>query len=233
MRCGFETSAVGRAFHHGLLIGAALALGACSMLHRGSSATAAAAAPSADAGAQAEGVPGESAPPAPSATVHISYAHPSDYLASLSVSKFHGAEILETKALDPRHSESTVRFDGGVTVWQIKAGAGVLSALPGLSMRKRYALHAVTYGKMPSHFEQLLPDGTSPEPLEPDRYYVFTATRASGSSSYEAVRVEADGTLDGYEAEPRAGTSYALCCNVSPDFAAPPASQPSLPDSGP
>jgi hypothetical protein len=55
----------------------------------------------------------------------------------------------------------------------------------------------------------------------PPHPYRYTAQRASGTLSYEAMRVEPDGSLDGYEAEPRAGTSYVLCCNVSPDFVQP------------
>jgi hypothetical protein len=43
-------------------------------------------------------------------------------------------------------------------------------------------------------------------------------TRASGSTNYEAIKVEADGALEAYEAEPRAGTSFRLCCNLSAGF---------------
>ncbi len=201
----------------------ALALSACSMLHRGGSSPSStpASAPSAAAETPPADDQGEANPPPPGATVNLSYAHHGDYLASLSVSKFSGADILETRQLDPGHTATIVRFDGGATIWKIKADTGVLSNLPGLRSRKEFALKAVTYGKLPLHFTQVMPESTPPEPLEPSRYYIFTAERASGSTSYEAVRVEADGTLDGYEAEPRAGTSYALCCNVGPDFAVP------------
>ncbi len=198
---------------------AALALGACSLLHRGAPATAAA--PSAAPDEPAPGDQGEANPPAPGATINLSYTHRGDYLASLSVTKFSGAEALESRRLDPTHSATIVRFDGGATIWEIKADTSMLSDLPGLHSRARFALKSATYGKLPAHFIQLTPDGTPPEPLEPDRYYIFTATRASGSVSYEAVRVNADGSLDGYDAEPRAGTSYALCCNLSADFAVP------------
>ncbi|MGH7933000.1 MAG: hypothetical protein ACREQN_07500, partial [Candidatus Binataceae bacterium] len=57
-----------------------------------------------------------------------------------------------------------------------------------------------------------------PEPLEPDHYYIFEVSRGSGSISWEAVKVSADGSLESYVAEPRAGTSYRLCCNVGLDF---------------
>jgi hypothetical protein len=216
----FPAAAARRALIRAGVICAALAMGACSILHRGAPSAESASAPSAAATAAADDQ-GETPPPPPGATVNLSYAHPGDYLASLSVSKFSGAEVLETRDLDPRHSATIVRFDGGATIWEIAADTSVLSDLPGLRSRKKFALKAVSYGKLPAHFTQVMPDGTPPEPLEPGRYYIFTATRASGSTSYEAVRVDADGTLDGYEAEPRAGTSYALCCNVSADFAMP------------
>ena len=139
-----------------MVIGAALAFGACSMLHRGKSANAAAPAePSAhlseassEASPSAESTPAESAPAAesspaegaptegapaeggtgdansapPGATVAISYAHKGDYLASLSVSKFNGTEMVESRNIDAQHVASIIRFDGGVTVWEIERG---------------------------------------------------------------------------------------------------------------
>jgi hypothetical protein len=106
-------------------------------------------------------------------------------------------------------------------VWEIKADTGVFSKLPVLGSGDKFAVKSVAYGKLPDHFAQVTPDSGPPEPLETGHYYIFTAQRASGVLSYEAVRVEADGSLDGYAAEPRAGTSYALCCDVSPDFVQP------------
>ena len=44
---------------------------------------------------------------------------------------------------------------------------------------------------------------------------------ASGAISYQVVKVNPDLSLQAYDAEPRAGTSYKLCCNVSADFATP------------
>ncbi|MGO8802050.1 hypothetical protein, partial [Candidatus Binatus sp.] len=52
-------------------------------------------------------------------------------------------------------------------------------------------------------------------------YYVFQIERQSGSSSYQAVKVQADGSLQAYNAQPRAGSSYLLCCNVTADFPEP------------
>jgi len=166
---------------------------------------------------------GAAGAPPPGATVSISYAHRGDYLASMNVSKFNGAELVETRNLDPQRVASIIRFDGGITVWEIKPETGVFSKLPLVGSGSKYALKSVTYGKLPDHFAQTTPDSGPPEPLEPGQYYVFAAQRASGAMSYEAVRVEDDGSLDAYEAEPRAGTSYLLCCNLSTDFVRPPA----------
>jgi hypothetical protein len=172
-------------------------------------------------GAPAEAGAGEASSPPPGATVAISYARKGDYLASLSVSKFNGAEMVESRGIDAQHVASIIRFDGGVTVWEIQADTGMFSKLPVVGSGEKFATKSVTYGKLPKHFAQTTPETGPPEPLEVGHYYIFTAQRASGTLSYEAVRVEADGSLDGYEAEPRAGTSYVLCCNVSPDFVQP------------
>jgi hypothetical protein len=234
------------------VLAAALALGACSMLHRGKPAgtpAAPAAEASSGASASADSGPGENVPAEgaageggsadansapPGATVAISYARKGDYLASLSVSKFSGTEMIESRNLDPQHVASIIRFDGGVTVWEIEADTGMFSKLPVVGSGAKYAVKSVSYGKLPAHFTQVAPDSGSPEPLQTGHYYIFTARRASGALSYEAVRVEADGSLDGYDAEPRAGTSYALCCNVSPDFVQPaPPIIPEDSDSGP
>lgn len=263
MRLRSEGLDVRRTLSRLMLIGAALAFAACSMLHRGKPAsagapgeasaeasteaspetspsaenTAAESAPAAEStpaeGAPPEGAPPEGAPtdagasapgPPPGVTVAISYAHKGDYLASLSVSKFSGAEMVEQRSLDSQHVASIIRFDGGVTVWEIRADTGVFSKLPMMGSGDKFATKSVTYGKLPAHFAQTTPETGPPEPLEAGHYYIFSAQRASGILNYEAVRVEADGSLDGYEAEPRAGTSYVLCCNVNPDFvqAAPP-----------
>jgi hypothetical protein len=243
-----------------MMIGAALAFAACSMLHRGKPAgvpaepsaqasadasseaspsaesspaegapaaesSPAEGAPAADSspteGAPAERGTGEANSPPPGATVSISYAHKGDYLASLTVSKFNGAEMVVSRNIDAQHVASIIRFDGGVTVWEIGADTGVFSKLPVVGSGDKFAARSVTYGKLPGHFAQVTPESGPPEPLEAGHYYIFTAQRASGTLSYEAVRVEADGSLDGYEAEPRAGTSYILCCNVNPDFMQP------------
>ena len=254
MRLRFAGAPVRRSLWCVLVIGAALALGACSMLHRGKAANAGAPAGSSEASPSAESSPADSTSPdsaptqaapaegganeasstAPGATVAISYAHKGDYLASLSVSKFNGTEMIESRSIDAQHVASIIRFDGGVPVWEIKADTGVFSKLPVVGSGDKFAAKSVTYGTQPAHFAQVTPDSGPPEPLEVGHYYIFTAQRASGTLSYEAIRVEPDGSLDGYEAEPRAGTSYILCCNVSPDFVQPaPPVIPQGSDSGP
>jgi hypothetical protein len=249
MRVRSESAAVRRTLWRLTAIGAALVIGACSLSHGKPTNAGASAEPSAEASSEASGqaIPsaeasGEASPSAesspaegapteggategnsapPGATVAITYAHKGDYLALLSVSKFNGTEMVRSRNLDPQHVASIIRFDGGVTVWEIQAGAGVFSKLPVVGAGDKFATKSVTYGKLPDHFSQVTPDSGLPEPLEVGHYYIFTAQRASGTLSYEAVRVETDGSLDGYEAEPRAGTSYLLCCNVSPDFVQP------------
>jgi hypothetical protein len=93
-----------------------------------------------------------------------------------------------------------------------------LSSFPGLGKRIPYAVTHVKYGEVPRGFAQTSPDTGPPEPLEPDHYYVFSVIRASGSTNYEAVKVQSDGQLMAYNADPRAGDSFQLCCNIAPDF---------------
>src|SRR5690348_5880451 len=107
-----------------MVLGVAITFMACSILHRGNSSGAGTsvetsaeasseASPSPEAGsadsAAPESNPGQGASPQggasdanspPSATVAISYAHKGDYLASLSVSKFNGAEMIESRNID-------------------------------------------------------------------------------------------------------------------------------------
>lgn len=162
-----------------------------------------------------QGATGESGP---QASIHISYAHSSDYLQALTVTKYSGAQILMTSPAGKNGTSSIVRFEGGIEVWQINVDKSVLSHLPVLDFAKEYQLKQITYGTMPRHFIQTLPESAPPEPLESDHFYVFEVSRGSGSMSWEAVKVSADGSLESYVAEPRAGTSYRLCCNVGLDF---------------
>jgi hypothetical protein len=162
---------------------------------------------------------GEPLPP-PVANVAINYRRPGDALARATVIKFFGAEVIANHQRDATKTESVVRFDGGVPIWEFKADEGTFGSLTGVGSAK-YALKSVEYAKVPDHFSQVLPEEGPPEPLDRGSYYVFQIERASGSISYQAVKVLADGSLQAYNAQPRAGSSYLLCCNVTADFPEP------------
>ncbi len=162
---------------------------------------------------------GEPLPP-PVANVAISYHRPGDALARATVIKFFGAEVIANHQRDASHTESVVRFDGGVPIWEFKADEGTFGSLTGVGAAK-YSLKSVEYGKVPAHFVQVLPEEGPPEPLDRGAYYVFQIERVSGSTSYQTVKVLADGSFQAYNAQPRAGSSYMLCCNVTSDFPEP------------
>jgi hypothetical protein len=167
--------------------------------------------------AQAQGAQGENGQPAPSASIQIDYARNNDTLKSLVVTQFTGASVLFSHQVDAGHTAAVVRFDGGVPIWQFHSTGGILNPLAAFESA-RYHVTTVRYGKVPSGFAQDIPDSGPPPPLELDNYYVFEIDRSSGASSYQAIKVRADGSLETYDAEPRAGTSYRLCCNLNPDF---------------
>jgi hypothetical protein len=160
----------------------------------------------------------DSAGAGPEARIHINYSHPGDFLSALSVTKYSSAQILKTT--DTKNGvASVVRFEGGILVWDFYVEKSVLTGVPLIGHEeKRYSPAEVKYGSLPDHFEESMPSVGPPEPLEPDHYYVFAATRGSGSVSYEAVKVNGDGSLEAYEADPRAGSSFWLCCNLASDF---------------
>ncbi|MGH7924342.1 MAG: hypothetical protein ACREQH_07115 [Candidatus Binatus sp.] len=162
---------------------------------------------------------GEPLPP-PAANVAISYRRPGDALARATVLKFFGAEVIAKHQRDATHTESVVRFDGGVPIWEFKADEGTFGSITGVGASK-YSISKVQYAKVPTHFAQILPEEGPPEPLDRGAYYVFQIERQSGSTSYQAVKVLADGSLQAYNAQPRAGSSYLLCCNISSDFPEP------------
>ena len=168
---------------------------------------------------QANANEGEPLPP-PVANVAISYRRPGDALSRATVIKFFGAEVIANHQRDATHTESVVRFDGGVPIWEFKADEGTFGSFTGVGASK-YSLKSVEYAKVPTHFTQVLPEEGPPEPLDRGAYYVFQIERQSGSTSYQAVKVLADGSLQAYNAQPRAGSSYLLCCNVTSDFPEP------------
>lgn len=157
-------------------------------------------------------------PQGPEAKIAISYAKPGDYLSSMVVTKYSAANTIVTVPKGSRGVASTILFQGGVVVWQVDINKDTLSDLPVLGKRIPYAVTHVKYSEVPRGFAQASPDSGPPEPLEPDHYYIFAVIRASGSTNYEAVKVQSDGQLMAYNADPRAGNSFQLCCNIAPDF---------------
>ncbi len=152
-------------------------------------------------------------------SVQISYAKPDDTLRSVVVSQFTGANVLRTLSRGDNEA-SVVRFDGGVPIWKFHANRSLLNPLSEIQ-KTPYHVASIEYGKLPSGFAQDSPEEGPPPPLVPGGYYIFAIERASGATSYQAVRVKSDFSLQAYDAEPRAGTSYLLCCGVSSDFAEP------------
>ena len=204
-------------------------LSGCSLLKHSKSQVPAAPEAQASAESDSEQTPAaEATPPPPTVTVHISYIHRDDYVESMSVAKFASAALIPTHA--QKGGSALVRFEGGEPVWEIAADRGVSGSLlghvPGVAENKKFAITEVTYGTVPKNFAKQEPENSDPEPLEPGKYYIFTVRRASGTTSYQAVHIPESGPVVGYDAQPRAGTSYELCCDVAPDFASPSSSSP-------
>jgi hypothetical protein len=158
--------------------------------------------------------------PPPSATVEISYSHPKDSMERATVSKYFGAEVIQTTQTHSGRSASVIRFDGGVPVWEIQADRSLAGRISDIGS-SGWAVKQLEYGKVPPHFTQILPDAGPPEPLDRGSFYVFTIERSSGTVSYQAVKVLADGSLQAYAAQPRAGSSFLICCGLASDFAEP------------
>jgi hypothetical protein len=173
---------------------------------------------------------GEPLPP-PVANVAVTYKRPGDALARATVIKFFGADVIANHSRDASHTESVVRFDGGVPIWEFKADESTFGSITGVGAAK-YAIQKIDYAKVPTHFTQVIPEEGPPEPLDRGAYYVFQIDRQSGSTSYQAVKVLADGSLQAYNAQPRAGSSYLLCCNVTSEFPEPVVLPEPSPDTG-
>ncbi|MGD0074868.1 MAG: hypothetical protein ABSD31_11085 [Candidatus Binataceae bacterium] len=167
-------------------------------------------------------------------SIQISYSHPNDYLDSLSVTKFTAARVILSREKNGK-TFSVVRFQGGHPVWAIhNEGAGadsILGPIPGVGKARSGAVKSVSYGHAPRDFVQDAPDYGSPEPLEPNRFYVFAVTRGSGARSFQAVKVQPDGSIEAFDADPHAGTSYELCCDLPTDFTSAPSETEEAPDS--
>lgn len=162
---------------------------------------------------------GEPQPP-PIANIEIAYSRPNDSLERATVSKYFGAEVIQNTQTHSGRSAALMRFDGGVPIWEIKADRSLAGRITDIGS-SGWAVKQLEYGKLPPHFSQLLPDEGPPEPLDRGSFYVFTIERSSGTTSYEAVKVLADGSLQAFAAQPRAGSSFLLCCGLSTDFSEP------------
>lgn len=154
--------------------------------------------------------------PAVPASVHITYVKADDTLQSVTVTEFTGASVLRTRK-EGEAEAVVVRFDGGVPVWRFHANRSRLNPLTIASTP--YHLASIDYGKVPSDFTQDIPEVGPPPPLNAGGYYIFAIERGSGAVSYQVAKVNPDQTIQAYDADPRAGTSYKICCNVSADFA--------------
>jgi hypothetical protein len=153
------------------------------------------------------------------ASIQISYAQPTDTLQSVIVTQYTGANVLLTSG-EGDAQESIIRFDGGVPVWKFHANRNLLNPLNDIG-KTPFRVDTIHYGQVPKGFVQDTPEVGPPPPLAQGAYYVFQIKRASGATSYQAARVKSDFSIQAYDAEPRAGTSFKLCCDVSSDFSEP------------
>jgi len=194
-------------------IAMAMLIAACAARHNDASVSGAAAKPAASNGAGPL-----------VASVQIGYSRRGDFLRSVTVTKFSAASMIPIAPGEEKPGSSIFRFEGGgVPIWQIQADEGVmrelLTEIPLVAAGSKYAVSKLRYGELPENFLQSIPEAGSPEPFETGSYYVFEADRASGSASFDAIKIDPGGTIESYEAQPRAGESYALCCGVNSDFA--------------
>src|ERR1700693_4016119 len=146
-------------------------------------------------------------PPTPT-SINISYAKPTDTLQTVIVTQFTGATVLRTIG-EGDAQESLIRFDGGVPIWKFHANRTLLNPLNEIG-KTPFHIASIEYGVVPNGFVQDAPEVGPPPPLAPGGYYIFEIRRASGAISYQAARVKSDFTIQAYDAEPRAGTSYKL-----------------------
>lgn len=132
------------------------------------------------------------------------------------------------------HTRSLVRFSGGTMIWRIEpkpvkrtllsraSPFSVLSDIPVANVNGELRVETVAYGKLPRGLIQSLPESGPPDPLETGEYYMVKVERAFGVTSFQVVRLDPGGEIVVYDADPRAGDSYELCCDVSSGFLAAP-----------
>ena len=158
--------------------------------------------------------------PPPTANIEVNYSRPNDSMERVTVNKYFGADVIQAAQTRSGRSASLIRFDGGVPIWELKADRSLAGRISDIGS-SGWAVKMLEYGKVPPHFTQILPDEGPPEPLDRGSFYVFAIERSSGSISYQAVKVLADGSLQSYAAQPRAGSSFLVCCGLASDFSEP------------
>lgn len=166
------------------------------------------------------GEAGNEPQPPPTANIEVTYSKPNDSMERVTVNKYFGADVIQGAQTRSGRSAALIRFDGGVPIWEIRADRSLAGRISDIGS-SGWAVKMLEYGKVPPHFTQILPDEGPPEPLDRGSFYVFAIERASGSVSYQAVKVLADGSLQSYAAQPRAGSSFLVCCGLASDFSEP------------
>jgi hypothetical protein len=172
----------------------------------------------------------EAAEESNSFVVHIEYSEKRDFLRSLDVIEYQRAQLLKALYRPGGRERALVRFSGGTTVWRIEpkpvkrtllsrtSPFSLLSEIPVADVNRDLRVEAVTYGKLPKGLIQTLPSSGPPDPLEIGEYYMVKVERALGVTNYQVVRLDPNGEIAVYDADPRAGDSYELCCDVAAEF---------------
>ena len=150
---------------------------------------------------------GEPLPP-PVANVAITYRRPGDALARATVIKFFGAEVIANHQRDASRTESVVRFDGGVPIWEFKADESTFGSITGVGGSK-YSLKSVEYAKVPPHFTQILP-----EEGPPNRWTAAPTTsfRLSGNQARSVTRPSRYSPTDRFRLTTRSRARAAVTC---------------------
>src|SRR5713101_6352053 len=122
----------------------------------------------------------------PGASIQVTYAHSHDYVDVLTVTEYTGAHTVATQRRAEGKAATLVRLDSGHILWVVKANKSTFSTrFPRLGKLSRFAVNEVRYGQVPKDFLQIEPlNNAPPQMLLPERYYVFSVERGSGSVSY-------------------------------------------------
>src|SRR6202043_367530 len=72
---------------------------------------------------------GSTPPLGPEAKIQISYSQPNDFLSTILLTKYTGADVLETAPAGSHGTAAVVRFEGGMPMWQINVEPGMFSEI--------------------------------------------------------------------------------------------------------